>query len=124
MTETIQEAVIENWLPRNHGNSRDHWAAKHRRAKAEQALAFWTAREAGWRKVTGLAELEIVFVTSSARYVNDDDNAFSRAKNLADGLKGYWFEDDDPAHLRLKVRTEVQRGRKAVVLRLRKVEEA
>ena len=113
----VMRATIEGWHPVNVANARMHWATKHRATKAEKGLAFWAAREAGWRPVKGKARLAITLVFPKGP-LPDQDNCVARCKALIDGIKHIYIRDDSPEWLDLVVMARVEPGRKATELEL------
>lgn len=116
-----QTAVIEGFLPANHGNARMHHFAKYRALQHERNYAWAAALRGHWHRMFCKAHLSIVLVIPSRRYLSDADNAVARCKGLIDGLK-QWIVDDSTDWLELDVSQRVEKGRRAVELTLSEVE--
>ncbi len=120
----IQTLTIPDWFPAwnpNGTGNRSHWAALAKRKKADELMVWASAKHANWRKVEGKARLTIVFVYPR-RVRLDTDNLYARVKGCVDGLKP-WFRDDSTEWLDLHVTSEVQPGKKALVLTLEDIDQ-
>ncbi len=115
----IQRCTINDWLPEQLANGpHGHWSVRRKKLQAAQTMAWAACRQAEWKPVAGKALLTVTLVFGVSRR-RDTDNLHSRIKGLLDGIvKGGWIKDDSTEWLELRVRSEVQPGRKATVLEL------
>jgi Holliday junction resolvase RusA-like endonuclease len=113
--------VIPDWLPAQLANgSHGHWSTRRKALEAAQRTtwAFCTNADLAGVPPTTRARLTVTLVFPVHRR-RDTDNLYSRVKGVVDGLvRGGWIVDDDIAHLELRVRAEVARGRKSTVIDL------
>lgn len=115
---TVQECAIEGWHPPQVANGPQ--TNRYKRAKQRKAVEImvWAAaKQANWKFVPGRVRLDVVFVYSRP-YRTDVDNLYARCKGVFDGLKGFFFTDDSMALLDAHVSVEIEKGRKALILRL------
>lgn len=86
----IISIFIEGLVPKTTLNSREHWAAKHRRAKKERSTVYLKLRAKG----SPPALPATVVMWRAAPRLLDSDNAVSAMKSVRDGVAD-WLGIDD-----------------------------
>jgi len=84
-------------------NSREHWAAKHRRSKAQRALALAKTLEALNGAVITSATITITRIAPKAL---DDDNLSRSMKAIRDGIADAIKIDDGDSRVKYKYAQE------------------
>lgn len=105
-------------------NARVHWAARHRRVKAQKDTTTILAKQAGWHKVNlpeaGRIVLRVTLCPPPRGPFPDDDNALSANKGALDALAAVLGVDDR------RFRPVVERGERskhgAVIVTMEAVE--
>ena len=99
------------------GNARVHWRVRHRAAKLAKRLAWTTAYQAGWGKLSlpdGRITLHLTFYPPDKRR-RDDDNVIFGAKSYRDGLAMALGIDDNRFSTAARMSDEVRKGGQMVV---------
>ena len=81
---------IEGLVPKTSLNSREHWAAKHRRAKKERSTVYLKLRAKG---SPPRLPVTVVMWRQAPRLL-DSDNAVAAMKSIRDGVAD-WLGIDD-----------------------------
>ena len=81
---------IEGLVPKTTLNSREHWAAKHRRAKKERSITYLKLRQ---KSKPPRLPVTVVMWRQAPRLL-DSDNAVAAMKSVRDGVAD-WLGIDD-----------------------------
>ncbi len=105
------------WPPRIlHPNSRPHWAAKAKATKKARVDAWFTAKDAGARRMAGDAlEASVVFSPPDNR-PRDVDGLLSNCKAYFDGIADVIGVDDSKWQFKLSKAAPIKNGRVRVTI--------
>lgn len=88
-------------------NKREHWAARHRRAKAhDEAVTYSLIGSRAFRDLIAAGGPYLVTITRIAPRLLDDDNAVGGSKNVRDSIARLLGIDDGDARITWKYEQE------------------